>query len=181
MPPGLEAASDYAWGFHPLIFLIQHHSTTFPDCVSETSGDAALVGLPRLRVIALAGARGQAGLCELRWLEDCRCFSGHSMLCPYGILLRQDVWAKKAGASSRTPQNRSEAPFGVRRLAAAFTAYRQKIKRAGPSQRTLGESLGDSRDSPSFVRVNRRYEKRAGFVGTVKHIASCWRFSSVGL
>jgi hypothetical protein len=145
MPPGLEAASDYAWGFHPLIFLIQHHSTTFPDCVSETSGDAALVGLPRLRVIALAGARGQAGLCELRWREDCRCFSGHSMLCPYGILLRQDVWAKKAGASSRTPQNRSEAPFGVRRLAAAFTAYRQKIKRAGgtPALRKTGRLRRD--------------------------------------
>ena len=27
-----------------------------------------------------------------------------------------NTWAKKAGASSRTPQNRGEAPFGVRRL-----------------------------------------------------------------
>jgi hypothetical protein len=35
-------------------------------------------------------------------------------------LLRQDAWAKKAGASSRTPENRGETPFGVRRLAAAF-------------------------------------------------------------
>jgi len=33
-------------------------------------------------------------------------YSGRSMLRPYGILLRQNVWEKKAGASSRTPQNR---------------------------------------------------------------------------
>ena len=48
-----------------------------------------------------------------------RC-SGRSKQRPYGTLLRQDVWEKKARASSRTPQNCGEASFGVRRLAAAF-------------------------------------------------------------
>src|SRR5271156_3011265 len=61
---------------------------------------------------------------------DCRRVSGRSKQRPYGILLQQDVWAKKAGASSRTPQNRGEVSFGVRRLAAAF-AGQKKIKRAG--------------------------------------------------
>jgi hypothetical protein len=46
----------------------------------------------------------------------------------YGMVVRQNVWAKKAGASSRTPQNCGEAPFGVRRLAAAFARSRGKIE-----------------------------------------------------
>jgi hypothetical protein len=46
--------------------------------------------------------------------------SGRNMLRPYGILLRQHIWVKKAEASSRTPQDRGETPFGVRRVNAAF-------------------------------------------------------------
>jgi hypothetical protein len=49
-------------------------------------------------------------------------FSGRSKQRHCGILQRQYVWVKKAGASSRTPQNRGEAAFGVRRLAAAFAS-----------------------------------------------------------
>jgi len=32
-------------------------------------------------------------------------YSGRSKQRPYGMLLRQHVWVKKARASSRTPQN----------------------------------------------------------------------------
>ena len=74
-------------------------------------------------------------------MDGCRSFIGRSEQRPYGTLLRQHVWAKKAGASSRTPQNRGEAPFGVRRLAAAFAGHK-KIERAGgtpacPGRRAL--------------------------------------------
>jgi hypothetical protein len=42
------------------------------------------------------------------------------VLRPCGVLVRQCVWGKKAGASSRTPQNRGGASFGVLRVDAAF-------------------------------------------------------------
>jgi hypothetical protein len=59
------------------------------------------------------------------------------MLRACGILLRQYVWVKKAGASSRTPQNRGEARYGVRRLAAAFAGA------SGSSKRRLGEKSAE--------------------------------------
>jgi hypothetical protein len=61
-----------------------------------------------------------------------RC-SGHSMLCPYGTLVRQDM-ARPSCCACVLPS-------------------RKEVKRAGPSQRTLGESLRDSRRA-------RRYERQ---------------------
>jgi hypothetical protein len=61
--------------------------------------------------------------------------AGRSMLRPYGKLLRQGVRGKKAGAGSRTPQNRGEAPFGVRRLAAAFTSASEASAKAEREER----------------------------------------------
>jgi hypothetical protein len=46
--------------------------------------------------------------------------AGAACCAPYGILLRQYNWSKKAGASSRTPHDHAIIPFGVRRLAAAL-------------------------------------------------------------
>jgi hypothetical protein len=49
-------------------------------------------------------------------------YSGRSKQRPYGILLRQRVWVKKAGASSRTLQNR---------YLPAFTRGRLLVEREG--------------------------------------------------
>jgi hypothetical protein len=50
---------------------------------------------------------------------------------PLRSLLRQCVWAKKAGASSRTPHDRAIVPFGVWRLAAALPALEKaRVARA---------------------------------------------------
>ena len=80
--------------------------------------------------------------------------SGRSKQRPHGILVRQHVWAKKAGASSRTPQNPVETSFGVRRLAAAFAGASGAMAKAtcpgrdaGATlrEKTLGEFLRNSR------------------------------------
>jgi hypothetical protein len=114
--------------------------------------------------------------------EDGRRCSGRSKQHPYGILQRQYVWVKKAGASSRTPQNRGGAAFGVRRLAAAFTGAAEARTESGAKPSECLEVVRSCYGASQYRTSGRDWEwrKRAkrcgsiGLTGTFRWVGTCY-------